>query len=240
MPSMPIEHKAPHAMTSSIKKILHAALLCTIIPVSLLHAEKPSDQANLPKVLIIGDSISIGYTPFVAEALKDQAVVIHHKGNAQHTGTGLQLLDEWIGNTKWDLIHFNWGLWDLCYRHPDSKVEGNRDKINGTITTTLDQYEKNLDALVERLKKTKAKLIWAHTSVVPEGEAGRMVGDDKKYNEVAARVMKKHGIEINDLHALTQNFSADLFLGAGDVHYTEAGYAKIAEQVTDKIRTALK
>ncbi|MEY5012336.1 MAG: hypothetical protein RLY69_51, partial [Verrucomicrobiota bacterium] len=68
----------------------------------------------------------------------------------------------------------------------------------------------------------------------------RMVGDDKKYNEVAARVMKKHGIEINDLHALTQSFSADLFLGAGDVHYTEAGYAKIAEQVTDKIRTALK
>jgi lysophospholipase L1-like esterase len=217
-----------------MKKLLKTALLLISISAPLLIAKE------LPKVLIIGDSISIGYTPFVAKALKDQAIVIHHKGNAQHTGTGLQLLEEWLGKTKWDLIHFNWGLWDLCYRHPDSKIEGKRDKINGTITTSLEQYEQNLEALVDRLKKTSAKLIWAHTSHVPEGEPGRFVGDDHKYNEIAARVMKKNGIEINDLHSLTKNFSTELFLGPGDVHYTETGYARIAGQVTEKISEKLK
>ena len=103
---------------------------------------------DLPKALLIGDSISIGYTPHVVAVLK---------GNAQHTGTGLKMLDRWIGETKWDVIHFNWGMWDLCYRHPQSKVQGRRDKERGTLTTSLEQYEKNLDQLAARLKKTKAK-----------------------------------------------------------------------------------
>ncbi len=162
------------------------------------------------------------------------------KGNAQHTGTGLKKIDEWIGGTNWDVIHFNWGLWDLCYRHPESKVQGHRDKINGTITITLEQYEKNLHKLVERLKKNDAALIWAHTTLVPEMEAGRFEGDDKKYNEVATKVMKKHGVTINDLHSLTAEFSDDLFVKPGDVHYTKDGYKKIAEQVAEKMMTILK
>ena len=74
-----------------------------------------------PKALLIGDSISIGYTPHVVAALKGKVEVRHHRGNAQHTGTGLKMLDRWIGETEWDVIHFNWGLWDLCYRHPYSQ-----------------------------------------------------------------------------------------------------------------------
>lgn len=93
----------------------------------------------------------------------------------------------------------------------------------------------NLEKLVTRLKKTDAKLIWAHTTVVPEGEAGRFVGDDRKYNEAAARVMRKHGVAIDDLHSLTADFPADLFAKPGDVHYTKDGYKKIAKQVADEI-----
>ena len=194
----------------------------------------------LPKVLIIGDSISIGYTPHVTQMLKGLATLKHHKGNAQHTGTGLKMLDQWIGKTKWDVIHFNWGLWDLCYRHPDSKVQGYRDKVDGAVTSTLEQYEKNLNQLVIRLKKTGATLIWAHTTVVPEGEAGRIVGDDKIYNRVATKMMKEHGVRINDLNTLTKGFPPDRFVAAGNVHYTKDGYRKIAEQVAEKIRTAIR
>ena len=190
-------------------------------------------------VLIIGDSISLGYTPYVRQMLEDKALVIHHKGNAQHTGTGLEKLDSWTGDTAWDVIHFNWGLWDLCYRHPESKAQGKRDKVNGTITTSLEQYEKNLDLLVRRLKKTGAKLVWAHTTVVPENEAGRFEGDDEKYNQLAAKVMKKYGVAINDLHALTRDFPADLFTQPGNVHYTKDGYGKIARQVADTILRVL-
>jgi lysophospholipase L1-like esterase len=82
-------------------------------------------------------------------------------------------------------------------------------------------------------------LIWAETTVVPEGEAGRIVGDDTKYNDIAARVMKQHGIRIDDLHTLTRSFASNLFAGPGNVHYTRDGYQKIAAQVADRIRAAL-
>ena len=194
---------------------------------------------DLPKALLIGDSISIGYTPHVVATLKGKVDVTHHRGNAQHTGTGLKMLDRWIGETQWDVIHFNWGLWDLCYRHPQSKEQGRRDKKRGTLTTSLEQYEKNLDQLAVRLKKTKAKLIWAHNTTVPEGEAGRKVGDDDKYNEVAARVMKKHGIEINELNALTDSFPAELFTAPGNVHFKTEGSKKLGQAVAEKITKAL-
>ena len=63
-------------------------------------------------------------------------------------------------------------------------------------------------------KKTKARLIWvllsfARTTTVPKGEAGRKLGDDDKYNAAATRVMKKHGVEINDLNALTDSFGPE-------------------------------
>ena len=194
---------------------------------------------ELPKALLIGDSISIGYTPHVVTALKGKVDVKHHKGNAQHTGTGLKMLDRWIGETQWDVIHFNWGLWDLCYRHPQSKVQGRRDKERGTLTTSLEQYEKNLEQLATRLKKTQARLIWAHTTTVPEGEAGRKVGDDDEYNEAAARVMKKLGITINDLNALTDSFPHELFTAPGNVHFKTGGSMKLGQAVDGKILEAL-
>jgi lysophospholipase L1-like esterase len=214
---------------------LAATALAAFIPVS---AADPAPQ-ELPQVLIIGDSISIGYTPFVKRQLKEVASVSRNPGNAAHTGTGLEKIDAWLGDTRWDLIHFNWGLHDLCYRNPDAKQQGGRDKVKGTLTFPLEQYEKNLDQLVTRLKKTGATLIWATTTVVPEGEAGRIAGDDKKYNAAAARVMKKHGVATNDLHALSATFAADLFVRPGDVHYKPAGYQKLGTQVAASIRTAL-
>lgn len=194
---------------------------------------------DLPKALLIGDSISLGYAPHVVNALKGKVEVVHHRGNAQHTGIGLKMLDRWVGKTQWDVIHFNWGLWDLCYRHPQSKEQGNRDKQRGMLTTSLEQYEKNLDKLATRLKKTKAKLIWAHTSSVPTGEAGRKLGDDDSYNEAATRVMKKHGIRINDLNSLTDEFPPELFVKPGDVHYKSEGSKKIGQAVVKEISTVL-
>ena len=149
------------------------------------------------------------------------------------------MLDRWVGETQWDVIHFNWGLWDLCYRHPQSKSQGRRDRERGTLTTSLEQYEKNLDQLAARLKKTKAKLIWAHTSTVPEGEAGRKVGDDDKYNKAATRVMKKHGIVINDLNSLTDDFPPELFVKPDDVHYKAEGSKEIGQAVAKEISKAL-
>ena len=210
--------------------------VCTLL---LLALTASLGAKELPKALLVGDSISLGYTPHVVAALKGKVEVKHHRGYAQHTGTGLNMLDRWIGETKWDVIHFNWGLWDLCYRHPKSKEQGRRDKKRGMLTTSLEQYEKNLDQLAARLKKTKSKLVWAHITTVPKNEAGRKVGDDDKYNEAAARVMKKHGIEINDLNALTDSFPAELFTAPGNVHFKTEGSKELGQAVALKIAEAL-
>lgn len=211
-------------------------ILAASVSSPLEAAEEPTGA--VPRILIIGDSISLGYTPHVARILKGKAVVRHNRGNAQHTGTGLKKLDAWLGKEKWDVIHFNWGLWDLCYRNPKSKVQGRRDKVNGKVTLTLEQYEKNLDRLVTRLKKTDAALIWASTTVVPENEAGRFVEDARKYNEAAAKVMKKHDVAINDLHSLTAGFPQSMFVRPGNVHYTKEGSARIAKQVAEVLMRA--
>jgi hypothetical protein len=197
------------------------------------------DQA-LPNVLILGDSISIGYTLQVRERLKGKANVIRPSANCGDTRMGLAGLKKWLGTNHWHVIHFNWGLWDLCYRNPESKSQGHRDKVNGKLSTSLEDYEKNLEALVLQLKNTGAVLIWASTTVVPEGEAGRVVGDDVKYNAVAERVMNKHGVLINDLHATTKAFPPDMFKAPGDVHYTPEGSAKLADQVAAKVLERLK
>jgi lysophospholipase L1-like esterase len=199
---------------------------------------------KLPNVLIIGDSISIGYTRQVREKLAGKANVsrpMSGKGpdNCGDTTIGLRKIDGWLGQQKWDVVHFNWGLWDLCYRNPQSKEQGNRDKVGGNISSTPEDYEKNLEQLVTRLEATGAKLIWANTTVVPEGEAGRFVGDDEKYNAIAARVMKKHGIATDDLFTLTKGFAGKHSTKAGDVHFTAAGYERIAVQVAATIESAL-
>ena len=201
--------------------------------------QRTESKESLPNVLIIGDSISIGYTPVVIEQLKGVANVQRVKSNCGDTQRGLQSLHAWLGDTQWDVIHFNWGLHDLCYRHPESKVYGKRDKVNGSVAVPLEQYGKNLHALVLQLLQTDATLIWASTTLVPQGEAGRRVGDELKYNAVAKAIMLKHGVAINDLHALTASFPPQLFSRPGDVHYKKEGSAQLAQQVASVIQRAL-
>ncbi len=202
-------------------------------------ATQTRPQAALPRVLIVGDSISIGYTPFVRELLQGKAEVVHPKDNCGDTRRGLESLEKWLGTERWDVIHFNWGLHDLCYRDPKAKTQGSRDKVNGAIAVPPELYEKNLELLVGKLKKAGARLIWASTTVVPEGEAGRMVGDDRKYNEIAARAMQRHGIPVDDLYAVSKSLPANMSAGPGNVHYTKEGYRRIAETVAARVAEAL-
>ncbi|MGJ8656598.1 MAG: SGNH/GDSL hydrolase family protein [Akkermansiaceae bacterium] len=196
---------------------------------------KSTRVEGLPNVLIIGDSISIGYTKPVIAELKGLANVSRIRENGGDTDRGLTKIDKWLGQKKWDVIHFNWGLWDLCYRHPESKNQGNRDKVRGMVTNSPEEYGEKLEKLVVRLEKTGAKLIWASTTFVPEDELGRIVGDDAKYNAVAEKIMERHGVMINDLHALSLMIK-DHTVGKGNVHFTKAGSQKLGEKVAEVIK----
>ncbi len=217
-------------------------------PQALTAYDDVSLDSALPNVLLIGDSISIQYTPDVREQLQGIANVVRPYDKKQKkpincgsTEVGLKGIDQWLGTNHWDVIHFNWGLHDLCYRNPKvTNIYGGRDKIGGKLSVPLAQYKANLEKLVVRLKQTGAKLIWAPITVVPEGEPGRFVGDEVKYNQAALEIMRKHGIEVDDLYALSASFPADYFMAPGDVHYADPGIRKLGSQVAGSIQTSLE
>ena len=197
-----------------------------------------SNIRGLPNVLIIGDSISIGYTNSVRKELQNVVNVYRIPVNGGNTIKGLNSIDEWLGNKSWDLIHFNWGLHDLCYRHPESKAVGRKDKVNGIQDVPIDEYKKNLEQLVIKLKQTNAALIWATTTFIPQGELGRFMGDELKYNTVANSIMQKHKIPINDLHTLSQK-NQTLLIEPDNVHFTEKGSKILGKQVAEYIESHL-
>ena len=159
----------------------------------------PYDK-NLPDVLIIGDSISIGYTPFVAQLLKGKANVIHHKGNSQGTTNGLLKLSSWLGDKKWAVIHFNFGLHDLKHV-TEAGTSKNSNSFDDPQQADLPTYTKNLAVITEKLKKTGSQLIFATTTPYPAGvKPARLPADAVKYNENAIKIMKKNDVAVNDLY----------------------------------------
>lgn len=196
------------------------------------------DVAGLPRVLLIGDSISMGYTLPVRNALKGQANVHRPKVNCGPTTTGLKSIDTWLGDSKWDVIHFNWGLHDLKYMGPNGENPGDPSNPNCHQQVPPDEYEKNLRELVERLEKTGAKLIWRNTTPVPEGSAGRVVSDSVKYNAIAAKIMQENEIPIHDLYAFVQPQQDKIMLPA-NVHFTKEGYDALAADVVAVIQKTL-
>jgi acyl-CoA thioesterase-1 len=195
---------------------------------------KVEDVAGLPRVLLIGDSISMGYTLDVRELLKGKANVHRIPTNGGPTTNGLKNIKAWLGDSKWDVIHFNWGLHDLKYIAEDSSKRADPTAPGSHLQVPLADYEKNLAELVKIMQATGAKLIWCTTTPVPAGSGGRVEGDEAKYNEAAARVMAAAGIPTDDLCAHAAAKLKDVQLPA-NVHYSPAGYHYLAEKVASVI-----
>ncbi|GIW92364.1 MAG: hypothetical protein KatS3mg110_0405 [Pirellulaceae bacterium] len=201
---------------------------------------------ELPRILILGDSISIGYTPYVQELLASEAVVLRpmlddkRPENCQGTTYGLQHLDRWLesGGGRWDVIHFNFGLHDL--KRVDPTTGRNSNDPDDPRQAEPDVYARQLEAIVQRLKKTGAKLIFATTTPVPEGKVTpwRDASDPPRYNELARQVMARHNVEVNDLYGAVLPRLHELQRPA-NVHFTEKGSRFLAEHVATAIRKAL-
>lgn len=186
------------------------------------------DTPGLPRVLLIGDSISMGYTLPTRELLKDKANVHRPPANCASTREGLANLDGWLGDKPWDVIHFNWGLHDL-------------KTVEGVHNVPLEEYEKNLRALVAQLKKTGAVLIWSATTPAPEDkvEPPRSNDDVKAYNKVARRIMEENGVATNDLYGFAAERLKEIQRPA-NVHFTPEGSEALAREVARHIEIALE
>ncbi|MBI4579373.1 MAG: hypothetical protein HY718_06695, partial [Planctomycetes bacterium] len=192
-----------------------------------------AEAAGVPLVLIIGDSISIGYTEPVRRMLEGQAEVVRIPVNGGDTWTGLKQLTTWLGEGRWDVIHFNWGLHDLKYLK-DGKYD-----TSGTRVSTREQYVANLEQLVGRLQATRATLIWAATTPIPEGSVGRVKGQEVEFNVAAREVMDRRGVTVNDLHTYVRPY-LERYQRANNVHFTPEGYGYLARKVARCILNALR
>ncbi len=199
---------------------------------------KVEDIPGLPRVLLIGDSISIGYTVPVRELLKSKANVHRIPANGGPTINGLARLKSWLGDSKWDVIHFNWGLHDLKYMGPNNENRADPKASTSHQQVPLPDYEKNLAELVKQLQGTGAKLIWCSTTPFPEDADGRVAGDLKKYNEAAARVMRTAKVPTDELCTHAQAKLKEMQLPA-NVHFTPQGYQYLAEKVAASITEQL-
>jgi acyl-CoA thioesterase-1 len=188
---------------------------------------KITDDPKLPRVLLIGDSISIGYTVATRSALAGKVNVHRIPTNGGPTTKGLQSIDAWLGDSKWDVIHFNWGLHDLKYMGDKKQV-------------SLADYDKNIRKLVARLKKTGATLVWCNTTPVPEGVSpSRKNAEVLEYNAVAAKIMTENKIATDDLYTFA-NDRLEKIQRPKNVHFSPAGSKVLAGQVAKSILQALE
>jgi acyl-CoA thioesterase-1 len=188
------------------------------------------DERGLPRVLLVGDSVSIGYTLGVRANLKGKANVHRIPQNGGATEVGLEKMTAWLGDGKWDVIHFNFGLHDAKY------------SSETTLRATREQYADNLRKLIAQMKATGAKLIFATTTPVPKDgvlSPTRRFDSIPERNKVAMQVMQENGVAIDDLYAAVLPVR-DKVGRDNDVHFGPEGYELLAKAVAASIEAQLQ
>jgi len=182
-----------------------------------------ADDPKLPRILLIGDSVSRAYTLGVRHLLAGKANVHRAPENCGPTANGLKKLEIWLGSGgpgKWDVIYFNFGIHDRA--------------------TPLADYEKRLGEIVTRLQQTGATVIWASTTPIPRDDAKKQTPESiVERNAVAARVAQAHGLAIDDLFTFITPHLAET-QKPGDVHYTDRGYELLSQHVAATLAAQLK
>lgn len=221
----------------------HLILILTIFATPLIHAEQPA-SADLPKVVLLGDSIRAGYKDTVIKALAGKAVVWTPKENCKSSVYIRENLAKWMEGQNPDVIHINAGLHDLVLTGPETNF------------TEIGKYGENIRAIIDELKKKypKAKIIWATTTPVFDelNEKSRKSGtaDGKRiawrenaqvvrFNAAAAEALKGRDVVVDDLYTLVKDMNdQDLYIDDG-VHYSMYGREFLGDAVAKSILAQL-
>ncbi len=190
----------------------------------------------MKNVLLIGDSIRIGYDKSVKKTLANIANVVFPSDNCRFASYVLRYLHEFKSlseNGKFDVIHWNAGLWD-CVRACGDEPH-----------TPIEFYVHYIDRICKRIKTVypEAKVIFAtSTSVITERMSPDFIRynkDIEEYNAAAVEVVKKYGFEVNDLYSLSVSLPETAHSDA--VHYyTPIGTEAFTNQVVSHLANALE
>jgi len=209
-------------------------LLCLGATLTLRTIDSPAEEKaprQVPKVVLLGDSIRLGYAPLVEKELARKAVVISPKANGGDSSSLLKHLDEWAIREQPAIVHFNCGIHDT-----------KKAKAGGKFQVPPDQYEANLRNIVERIRKeTKATVLFATTTPILDERAAKarakaeyelLEASVEQYNGIAKKVMQDLKVPVNDLHGLCADLGRREKLLSGDgVHFTAEGREMLAKAV---------
>lgn len=235
--------------------MIHRVMLMVMVvmlSVASLHSwaadpqPKAADGAGgKPTVLVLGDSISIGYTPYLTEQLADVANVVRpltadgRAENCAGTKNGARKVEQWIAQAgKPDVITFNFGLHDFKRETQGDKPAASNNP-NDPPQSDPESYRQNLTRIVERLEATGAKLFFVTTTPVPPGgvRPHRDLGDPLLYNGIARQVVEPRGIEVIDLFAVAA--AEPSWMRPVNVHFTAEGSQGLATAIAKPVRSAL-
>ena len=207
----------------------------------------PILPADPPRILLLGDSISIGYSKGVKEIFSEKAIVVRpyvletgKPENCEGTTKGVKAVERWLKlhEGSWDIIHFNFGLHDIKRINPNTKRSS--DNPNHPPQASLDLYIAQLREIAQVLRKSGAKLIFATTTPVPAGKVRphRDSADVFIYNQAAKDLMAEFQIQVNDLYALALPKLMEIQMPS-NVHFTKEGSLILARQVASAIRAEI-
>ena len=115
----------------------------------------------MKNVLLIGDSIRLGYQNRVAEILGDDVRIYAPEENCRYTKYALWGMYSWMeqwGHPEMDVIHWNTGIWDL-----------HRCTADGELFTPLEEYVRYNQRLLRQMQSycPVERLIWATRHSMP-------------------------------------------------------------------------
>lgn len=205
-------------------------LLCLLAFASLVAAPPNpalapiTDTPGLSRVLLIGDTVSIGYTLGTRKLLEGKANVHRIPQSAGSSQVGAEQVAGWLGTKAWDVIHFNFGAYDLLIGK------------SGGVEVPREAYAANLRSIIALLRShsPQARLIFAATTPIPEA----LSKDAAAYAAEALKVMQEQNVCVNDLHALIAPKIAELQL-PGNIHFRAAGWDLMAKATAEAISAAL-
>jgi len=193
------------------------------------YANNPSIK-KLPVVLLVGDSIRIGYAPMVKQQLANKAIVKWPDENCEDSGKILNNIEKYIEVNKPDLIYINCGLHDI-----KSERGTNNKKI------PIETYENNLNKIISIIKSKNIKILWATTTPVIEEWNNKIQSFDRlnkdiiQYNAIASKVMFSQGIRVIDHYQVIEKADKQAAFKKDGVHYTDKGSEILSAKVSQEI-----
>ena len=187
----------------------------------------------MKKIVLIGDSIRMGYCDYVKEALSKSAEVYYPPENCRFAVNVLRFIGDWKSKGNWpsdvDLVHFNAGLWDVLRMQ------------DGEMLSTIEYYRYIIERVGKSMRRLfpTAKLVFATSTAIVEKNSKKGLNKDiEEFNAAAIEVLTPLGIEIDDLYAVTKNIAPEC--RSAETHFNnDAGRKVVGGAVVNYICNAL-